>query len=456
MNELAAILRRAGVVGAGGAGFPTYAKLSTSAEFLMANGAECEPLLNKDQVLMANYPELVLDGMKQVMAVIGAKTGLVAVKSKNNDSILALTKILASLKSPIEVFNLPDIYPAGDEVVLIYEVLKRVVPPGALPGTIGVLVDNIETLLNVSLAVRGEPVTAKYVTISGWVNQPATLKLPLGAPISKALELAGGAAERDFTVIINGLMMGDRVTDLDWPVTKTTSALLVLPSNHPLVLNKQKKLAPMLKMARSACTSCSHCSETCPRRLLGHPVQPHSIMRAVSYFSLPDNSAGGAAETSLPAIYENARYCVGCGVCDLICPMGLSPRSITTYIKNLLPKKTGAPGIGFSVPRESREGLKVPTSRVYLKLGIQELNKVHPPLREATEGVVKKVRLLLKQGIGVAAVPVVRAGQTVNQGELVAEPPDNQLGVALHSSIHGKVTMITSQEIVVEESRGTK
>ena len=448
MNELAAILRKAGVVGAGGAGFPTYAKLSAEVDFLVANGAECEPLLNKDQVLMTNYPEIVLDGMGQMMGAINAKKGIIAIKSKHHESISALNQKLSSTKLPVEVSQIPDIYPAGDEVVLIYETLKRVVPPGALPATVGSLVDNIETLLNVSLAVQGEPVTAKYVTVTGWVNHPVTLKLPVGAPLSKALELAGGPSVRDFAVILNGLMMGTPVTDLDLPVTKTTSALLVLPSYHPVVLSKQKKLENMIKIARSACTSCSHCSETCPRRLLGHPVQPHLVMRAVGYFSLPD----GTSENSLPEICEKARYCVGCGVCDLICPMGLSPRSINTYIKNLLPKKSFTPGNGNVVPLESREGLRFPAGRVNIKLGITELINIHPPLREIIPDEIPKVRLVLKQGIGVAAVPVTKEGQMVKKGELVAEPPDGQLGAALHSSIGGKVTVVTSQEIVVEKA----
>lgn len=453
MNELTTILRQAGVVGAGGAGFPTYAKLSTGIDLLLANGAECEPLLNKDQILMANHPQLVLDGMKEVMKAIGAKKGIVAVKSKNSDSILALTKALSSSALPIEVFPLPDIYPAGDEVVLIYEVLKKVVSPGALPRTIGALVDNIETLVNVALAARGEPVTEKFVTLSGWVKQPVTVKLPLGTPAIEALEMAGGPLEKDFAIMMNGLMMGKMLTDLDAPITKTTSALLVLPSKHPLVINKQKKLATMLKLARSACVSCSHCSETCPRRLLGHPVQPHLIMRTVSYHSLPNNTSNEPVGSILES-YENARYCVGCGACDLVCPMGLSPSSVSTYVKTFLPKKA-LPDSRKSGPRETRDGLKIPTSRLYWKLGINKLKNVHPTFREISQDAVKNVRLLLNQGIGMAAVPIVEIGQRVSRGEMVAEPPENQLGVALHSSIRGRVTSITAQEIVVEESRET-
>jgi len=452
MNNLANILRRSGVVGAGGAGFPAYAKLSPETKFLLANGAECEPLLDKDQVVMTNYPELVLEGMQQVITASSANKGIVAVKSKNNKSIAALKGKISSTDRPVEVFELPDIYPVGDEVVLIYEVLKKVIGPGALPGTVQTQVNNVETLMNIALAVRGQPVTDKFVTISGWVKEPATIKLPVGTTIKKALEMAGGVTESKFEVILNGLMMGDRLTDLDQPVTKTTSAILVLSPKHPVVIHKQKNLAAMIKLARSVCTSCFQCSETCPRRLLGHPVQPHLVMRAVGYNSLPDDVFELREEVA--KTYETAGYCVECGVCELVCPMGLSPRIVSAYIKHLLPRAERSE-LGSVTPLGTREGLKMPTSRLYQKLGISELKDRPLPFREADRGMVKKTRLLLKQGIGMPAVPVVETGQRVNKGEMVANLPKEQLGTALHASIHGKVTIVTAHEIVIEESGET-
>lgn len=451
MNELANTLRWAGVVGAGGAGFPTYVKVSGKAECLIANGAECEPMIGKDQVIMTNHSALLVEGMRLVMAATGANKGIIGVKHKNTATVQALQKFIAA-NSPVAVQPLPDIYPAGDEVVLIYEVLRKVVAPGALPGTVGALVNNVETLLNIALAVQGIPVVDKYVTVSGWVKRPATFKLPVGTPISRAVELAGGATTAPYAILLNGFMMGTLLSDEEWPVTKTTSAIFVLPVDHPVVRHRQKTMAHILKVARSACTSCAHCSETCPRRLLGHPVRPHLVMRAASYYFPGDLTVPPAVET-LPDTVEEARYCVECGLCEIVCPMGLSPRTINGYVKKLLPKKPG-PANYVPTPLSTRPGLLMPTSRVYQKLGISEFAACQPAVDEKAPP-VNKVRLFLKQGIGMPAVPVVKAGQEVKKGELLAEPPNDQLGVALHSSINGRISQITTEEIVVEESRGT-
>ncbi|MGE5597818.1 MAG: electron transport complex protein RnfC, partial [Bacteroidota bacterium] len=145
MAGFAEVLRQAGVLGAGGAGFPTYRKLSAKAEVVIANGAECEPMLHKDQALMAGRAAEVIDGLRRAMAAVGAAKGYLAVKEKHGAAIEALRRVSAG-DAGIELHPLPDIYPAGDEVILIYETTARVVPPGALPGTVGVLVDNVETL----------------------------------------------------------------------------------------------------------------------------------------------------------------------------------------------------------------------------------------------------------------------------------------------------------------------
>lgn len=452
MAGFAEVLRQAGVLGAGGAGFPTYRKLSAKAEVVIANGAECEPMLHKDQALMAGRAAEVIDGLRKAMVAVGAAKGYLAVKEKHGAVIEALRRVSAG-DAGIELHPLPDIYPAGDEVVLIYETTARVVPPGALPGTVGVLVDNVETLFNVSRACEGEPVTGKYVTVTGRVKRPATMRLPIGTSLADALRIAGGPLDDEYVMLVDGPMMGALAESPEQPVTKTTSALIVLPAGHHLVMAKRKEMAQIVRLARSACVSCTYCTETCPRRLLGHPIQPHLIMRAIAYNPLPVR--GGEYGEPLAAVYRSARYCAACGTCNVICPMGLQPQAVCAYIKRAIPPDGKASAsMDRTEPLAAREGRRMPTSRLYQRLGLDAFQGLHPSLVDEAEAAVSRVRLLLRQGIGDPAKPIVRPGQAVKKGEPVAEPPDG-LGVALHASIDGTITEVTTGEVVIERSRGS-
>lgn len=448
MAGFAETLRRGGVVGAGGAGFPTYMKLSAKAEFMIVNGAECEPLLHKDQALLARHPDLVLEGLRYAMSATGAEKSLLAVKAKHAELVQSLNRILAGAEY-VELCTLPDAYPSGDEVVLIYEALGRVVPPGALPGKVGVLVDNVETLYNIARALHGAPVTDKFVTVTGRVRNPVTLKLPIGAPFTEALALAGGPLDREFRLLVDGPMMGTLAEDLAQPVTKTTSALIVLPVAHHLVMMKMRPLAQIVRTARSACTSCTFCTETCPRRLLGHPIQPHLIMRAIGYNALPEREKKYGEP--LHQVYQNARYCVGCGTCNIVCPMGLQPRAVCAYIKGNLPPDKKSASVDRTEPLSAREGRRMPTSRLYQRLGLEDFKDFHPAVEEDAAQTVTRVHLPLRQGIGAPSMPVVQPGQRVEKGEPVAEPPPDKLGVSLHASIAGKVVRVTAEEVVIEK-----
>ena len=453
MGELAGVLRQAGVVGAGGAGFPTYMKLSAPTEYLIANGAECEPLLHKDKALLTRHLDLVLAGLRVAMAATGAKKGLLAVKGVHTELIDSLRRAVAGEKN-VELRALSDIYPAGDEVVLVFELLSRIVPSGALPGQVGALVDNIETLYNIGGALNGAPVTDKYLTVTGRVRRPVTVKLPLGTPFARALDLAGGPLAGEFRLLVDGPMMGSLAENLEDPVTKTTSALLVLPASHHLVMLKQKQLPQIVRTARSACTSCSYCSETCPRRLLGHPILPHLIMRAIGYNALPER--GREYGEPLLSVYRSARYCVGCGTCNIVCPMGLQPRAVCTHIKDVNPPDKAASSLDGMKSSPAREGRRMPTSRLYQRLGLDVFKDLHPPLDETAGDAVASVRLRLRQGIGAPSVPMVRIGQRVKKGEPIAEPPPDGLGVALHASIDGEIVNVTAREIAIERRGGTR
>ena len=191
-KDLLSLIKKAGIVGAGGAGFPTHAKLNAKAEYVIINGAECEPLLRVDQQLMALHTKEILDALSLVVEHVGAKHGVVALKSKYKEAISSVQSIIGNYDK-LQLFELENFYPAGDEQVLVYEVTGRIVPEGGIPLNVGAIVSNVETMLNIYNAYYYEkPVTDKYVTVTGAVNNTKTLKLPIGMSVKKAIELAGG------------------------------------------------------------------------------------------------------------------------------------------------------------------------------------------------------------------------------------------------------------------------
>jgi Na+-translocating ferredoxin:NAD+ oxidoreductase RnfC subunit len=168
--KLQEILKQHGVVGAGGAGFPTYVKAKSQIEFLIANGAECEPLVHKDVELMKNFPEEVLSGMALMMGATNAKQGKFGLKEKNKAAVEAIQSHLHSNR--IELVLLGDYYPSGDEYELVYTATGRLIPAAGIPIQVGCVVNNVETLYNVHLASHDEPVTRKFISVTGEVGEP--------------------------------------------------------------------------------------------------------------------------------------------------------------------------------------------------------------------------------------------------------------------------------------------
>src|SRR5690349_3410600 len=172
-------LREYGVVGAGGAGFPTYVKAQSQVEYMIANGAECEPLIHKDAEIMKHYPGEILSGMSAMMDATGARSGKFGVKTKNAESIEALR---GALKDPrIEFVMLGDFYPSGDEYELVYTATGRLIPPAGIPLQVGCVVNNVETLYNVHMAEQGKPVTQKFLSVCGAVQEAKSFWAPVGS-----------------------------------------------------------------------------------------------------------------------------------------------------------------------------------------------------------------------------------------------------------------------------------
>jgi len=232
LNEFASRIRRAGVVGAGGAGFPSYVKASSKAGTVIVNGAECEPLLQKDQEILEHFTDEVLEGLRLLMRSTGASRGVLAVKEKHRKLIDKLEAAVKGEKA-LSVKRLGDYYPAGDEYCLVYEVTGKLIPPGGIPIQVGAVVNNVETLLNMARADK-TPVTHTFLTVTGAVKKPCSLRLPLGTSMSEAVNLAGGATVKDPAAMDGGAMMGRVVTDFSQPLTKTSGGLIVLPRSHAL------------------------------------------------------------------------------------------------------------------------------------------------------------------------------------------------------------------------------
>ncbi len=432
------LLARSGTVGAGGAGFPTHAKLSARAEILIANGAECEPLLHANQELLMHEAPQVLKGLLAAGALIGAARMVVAVKAKYKQVVARLREAAAG--TPMEICELPDFYPVGDEQAVVAEVTGRIVPENGLPLDVGVVVCNVETLANVGRALAGTPVTHKWVTVTGAVREPVTLRVPVGTPVGALVEAAGGATVRDWAALDGGPMMGRPVTDHQQPVTKTTGGLIVLPADHPVITRPQLSFAVEARRARTTCVRCTLCTQLCPRYLQGHDLRPHQVMQSLALFPTAD------------ALYDQAWLCCECGICEVFsCPMGLSPRRVLGALK----REFGAQGRRYpKAPksysfRPDRAYRRIPGSRLLQRLGLAEYDRP-APLRAFTVK-VGTVTLPLRQHIGVPAVPLVVAGQQVQEGQLIAEVPTGKLGAALHASVSGVVISVTEAAIRIRE-----
>ena len=438
-TKLSELMRKAGVVGAGGAGFPSYAKLNAAADTVILNCAECEPLFKLHRQLLACYAKEIMTTLCEIADTLGASTAIIAVKPAYTEAVEAV-KANLHISDKIKLCYLPEIYPAGDEVITIYETTGRVVKPGALPMTVGCVVYNVETVYNVYRAWKeGAPVTHKYITIAGEVKNPCTLRVPLGMTYGELIKLAGGATCEDYALIAGGPMTG-RLTVSGDVVTKTSNALLVMPKNAYIV---QKRLTPVTistKRAMAACCQCRMCTDLCSRNLLGQPIEPHKVMRAVASGVSSDLSA-----------FMGTFSCSSCGLCEMFsCGQGLDPRSIINAVKGELKKNGVNPPKGIEPKPVNRDikYRKVPMSRLVSRMGLKKYDTLAPLVD--VEITANRVKVMLAQGIGAPAAAVVKKGDSVKTGDTLGAHGE-KLGVSLHSPIDGRVAEITDTYVIIEK-----
>jgi Na+-translocating ferredoxin:NAD+ oxidoreductase RnfC subunit len=436
---LADKVKQAGVVGAGGGGFPAHVKLAAKADTVIANGAECEPLLHKDAAVMEHFSAQVVKGMLLSMEAVGAKDGIVGIKAKKKGAVEAMEA--ACKGTPVRVNLLGDYYPAGDEYDLVYTTTGRLIPPAGIPIHVGCVVNNVETLVNIAAAAEGRPVIEKTLTIAGAVNHPVTLTVPIGMTFREVIEVTGGFATNDPVLCLGGLMMGETTDNLETPITKTSTGVVVLPREHHTIQRKLKPAKVQAKIGKSACDQCRYCTEYCPRFLLGYDVQPHAVMRTLAF-------------TSTGAEYWNqlASLCCSCGLCTLYaCPEELYPKEACDDSKAEMRKAnlkwTGKMEVK---PHAMREGRRVPIKSLMRKMHILQYD--HPAHLEKISFRPKRAVLLLKQNAGSPNISLVKAGDRVSAGQQIGEIPEKAMGAIIHAPFAGVVETVTDKHIILNRA----
>ncbi len=295
-DELKKIVQDAGIVGMGGATFPTHVKLAPPKEkpidVVILNGAECEPYLTSDHRLMLERPKEITNGLKILMRILGVQKGYIGIENNKPDAIETMTKAAAG--SPeIKVWPVKVKYPQGAEKMLIKAIAGRTVPAGSLPMDVGVVVQNVGTAEAIYNAVRyGRPLIERYVTVTGrGVQEPKNFLARIGTPFSQLIDEAGGLTDAAAKVIAGGPMMGMSQYTLDVPVIKGTSGITVLPKNEV----STKPYGP--------CIRCGRCIDACPMKL-----QPSYIGLYIEKGHYEDAKA------------YNLMDCFECGSCTFVCP----------------------------------------------------------------------------------------------------------------------------------------
>lgn len=438
--ELLETIKDAGIIGAGGAGFPTHVKLAAKADYILLNGAECEPLLRVDQQLMEFYPDEVIRGFEMAGHLVNADQAIIGIKGKHKDVIDILETRIKELgiSDYMKIGILPDMYPAGDEQVLVYETTGRIVPEGGIPINVGCVVCNVETALNIYKAANGQSVTEKYITLAGDIPNHITVKVPVGTATMDVLKLSGIEDFDNYAIIDGGPMMGPLLADLNGYITKKNKGFIILRKDHPLIVKKSCTMDAAKRVNRSACEQCRMCTDLCPRYLLGHDMQPHKLMRLASYHT--EDTTGKT----------NALLCCQCNLCEYFsCPAGLHPRLNNLRFRNEVAEKKlrYEPKTDTYQTRTAREYRKVPSKRLIARLGLTSFD-CKAPMTD-TDLKVTTVRIALGQCVGAPCEPIVAVGDHVKTGQMIGKIPDGKLGAPIHASIDGKVLNITDRYIEI-------
>jgi electron transport complex protein RnfC len=307
-EEIRNLIKEAGIVGMGGAGFPTHVKLTpkddNAIDFVIVNCAECEPYLTSDYRRMIEEPEKLVGGLKAVLRLFENAKGILAVEDNKPDCIQALNKLVKD-EPNIKVVSLKTKYPQGAERQLIFASTGRAINSSMLPADAGCVVNNVDTVAAIYMAVfEGKPLMNRTVTITGEaINNPCNLMVCTGTIYRELIEEAGGFKEEPSKIISGGPMMGFAIYNIDVPVTKTSSALLCLTEDD------------VMTSKTTACINCGKCVEVCPGRIIPSRLADMANRHDEAGF-----------------IKLNGMECCACGCCSFICP---AKRQLTQSIKSM-------------------------------------------------------------------------------------------------------------------------
>jgi electron transport complex protein RnfC len=291
-----------GMVGLGGAAFPTHVKMKPPPEHkidtLVVNGCECEPYLTCDHRLMLEQTDNLLSGIRIVMRALGVDRAMIGIEDNKMDAVDAIARQLAA-NSPISVHAVQTKYPQGAEKMLIESLLGRRVPSGSFPSAVGVSVFNVSTLAQIgALLPMGEGVIERVVTVTGpGVEHPGNYLVPVGTPVRFLLEFAGSTPRQAHELILGGPMMGMSVASLDVPVTKAVSGLVLLEASD----------ADLREVKVQPCIRCAYCVEACPMHL-----NPSTL-----------GLLAAKAEYETMAKQFHLNDCFECGCCSYVCPSNI-------------------------------------------------------------------------------------------------------------------------------------
>lgn len=434
--ELNKLVCDAGILGAGGAGFPTHVKINCKAEFVLANGAECEPLLRVDQQVMQYFAADVVRGIRAVKEFTGAKRAVICMKEHYHAAVAALQEVLKDADD-VELHLLQGYYPAGDEQQIVYEVTGPCRPDRR--SAAGCRRGRVQRQHAHEYCRRARRQEGHGEVCHGrWRGEE-----PCHAPRSGRHLPAGAHGRRRrphlrLQIHHRRPVHGRVVDTLDIPVTKTTGGLLAIPKDHPLLERKSPNLN--LQLIMSVCCQCSMCTQMCPRNALGLNVQPHKAMRSLA--------SGGDLLGEFNGIFS----CCNCGLCTYYaCNFGLKPSQVMQTLKSAIVSKGVRPRKEVYGPVDGGlENKKVPVERLIARLGIAEYD-VPAPMAEKPL-TTSCVRIALRMGVGAPSVPVVAVGDKVRKNQLVADIAEKKLGVKMHASISGVVTDITADYIEIRKA----
>lgn len=312
-QQISAAVRKAGIVGMGGAGFPTSVKLEPNPErpkeIMIINGCECEPYITCDYRVMLEWTNQIIAGIKLARKAAGDPKVVIAVEDNKPQAVEAIGSALKNTPGcdDIKIIELKTKYPQGGERQLIKSVIDRFVPTGGIPPMIGVLVLNVETVSAIADAVLFDaPLTHRVVTVTGEaISNPGNFYVAIGTPVKELIDLCGGVTQASAKVVVGGPMMGIAIADLSTPVTKTTGAVTVL--------TKQQIGRAKFARRQTPCIHCGRCLQVCPEHLnptkIAHAVEKNQLDIAKNYF---------------------ISACIECGCCSYICPANIE---LAGYIK---------------------------------------------------------------------------------------------------------------------------